>query len=90
MYNNSTTTLTVHDLEDSQLGILLEGEDYELLPGSSFSITETVNIGETTFNLAAWTAYDDVGNTYQSYDYASVVFQEKYFMLVLPVNYKGY
>jgi hypothetical protein len=90
MYNNSPTTMIVHDLKDSQLGILLDGENYELLPGSSFSITKTVNIGETTFNLAAWTAYDVVGNTYQSYDYASVVFKDKYFRLVLPMNYKGY
>ena len=90
LYNNSPITMAVHDLVDSHLGTVLNGYQYSLLPGASISFTETITVNSTTFNLAGWTAYDSSANSYQAYDYASVVFKDKYYFRILPVNYKEY
>ncbi|GIV79217.1 MAG: hypothetical protein KatS3mg050_3611 [Litorilinea sp.] len=62
--NRGASTLTTHDLEDSQLGTLFTALAYELGPGESIS---TVDLGQrysttvqsTVASLATWSAYSD-------------------------------
>ncbi|MBE2201341.1 MAG: immune inhibitor A [Anaerolinea sp.] len=56
--NTGTLTLTLHDLEDDQLGTILSGLAYTLDPGDSVFITDTTAITQTTTNVATWTAYN--------------------------------
>ena len=54
--NTGNITLTVHDLVDSELGVLLSGFPYALAPGASAFLTEAATLTETTVNTATWTA----------------------------------
>jgi hypothetical protein len=54
--NTGNVTLDLHDLDDSELGSLLSGFAYDLNPGESVSITETVTIMASVTNTATWTA----------------------------------
>jgi hypothetical protein len=54
--NTGGVTMTVHDLDDDQLGTLLDGFEYELAPGSSTSVTRSATIAEDTVNVATWSA----------------------------------
>ena len=56
--NTGTVALDYHDLEDSELGWILEGLQYTLVPGASAFVTETAVINVTTVNSATWTAYN--------------------------------
>jgi hypothetical protein len=56
--NTGETTLTLHDLEDSHLGTILDGFSFTLEPGASVFLTQTAVITQTTTNLAVWTAYN--------------------------------
>lgn len=54
--NSGTVTLTIHDLDDSELGSLLTDFPFVLAPGASAFLTETATISSTTVNTATWTA----------------------------------
>jgi hypothetical protein len=54
--NTGNITLTVHDLVDSELGVLLSGFPYALAPGASTFLTQAATLSETTVNTATWTA----------------------------------
>ena len=56
--NTGQVTLNLHDLVDSELGVLLDGFVFALAPQESVFITDTVLITETTVNTATWTAYN--------------------------------
>jgi stress-induced morphogen len=56
--NTGLTTLTRHDLVDSDQGTILDGLSYALAPQASAFLTQTVLITETTVNTATWTAYN--------------------------------
>ena len=56
--NTGLTTLTRHDLVDSELGTLRSNFPYSLTPQSSFVLTQTAVITQTTVNTATWTAYN--------------------------------
>lgn len=56
--NTGLTMLTRHDLDDSQLGGILNDFTYSLAPGASAFITQTATITQTTTNTATWTAYN--------------------------------
>jgi uncharacterized repeat protein (TIGR01451 family) len=56
--NTGNVTLTMHTLEDSQLGTLLLDHPYELAPGSTYSFTQIQVVTATVVNTATWTAYD--------------------------------
>jgi hypothetical protein len=56
--NTGLTALTLHDLEDSELGTVLDGTSFTLLPGASAFVTQTAVITQTTVNTATWTAYN--------------------------------
>lgn len=56
--NTGSVTLTLHDLDDSELGPILSGFAFDLVPGASFFVTQTANIIATTINTATWTAYN--------------------------------
>lgn len=88
MKNTSEITLTVNDLEDSHLGILLDGYSWVLAPGESFFITQTVTVSTTTINMASWTGYDKEYNSYAATDYAVVALPGSYFVAILPTIYK--
>jgi hypothetical protein len=58
VFNTGNVPLSTHDLEDTELGVILNDYDEPLLPGNSFAIlTETV-VYITTTNHAIWTAYN--------------------------------
>ena len=59
--NTGSLTLTLHHLEDSELGIILDSFPYALTPGASVFLTQTSLITMTTVNTATWTAYNDGG-----------------------------
>jgi hypothetical protein len=56
--NNGTISLTLHDLEDDQLGPILTALPFDLAPGASTVVTQSAVISETTANSATWTAYN--------------------------------
>ncbi len=56
--NIGEVTLSLHDLEDSALGVLLDSYAFDLEPWASTFVTQTVVITETTVNTATWTAYN--------------------------------
>lgn len=70
--NTGTVTMTLHTLEDDQLGTILSDFAYNLAPGASAFITQTVTLTETTTNTAVWTADDGVGNLATDTDSATV------------------
>ncbi|MEW5986508.1 MAG: hypothetical protein AB1791_07745 [Chloroflexota bacterium] len=70
--NTGTITLTTHDLVDSELGVILSGFPYNLVPGASAFLTVTVQINQTTVNTATWTAHDDSGGSAEASDSATV------------------
>ncbi len=62
--NIGDVTLSLHDLVDDQLGTILDGFAYNLLPGASVNtvaagLTISSTIMTTTVNTAVWTAYND-------------------------------
>jgi hypothetical protein len=56
--NDGDVALNLHDLDDSELGTLLDGFPYTLVPGASAFITNTTTIMADTTNTATWTAYN--------------------------------
>ncbi len=63
--NNSNITLSLHTLDDSELGNLFTGFPYDLGPGASVSTVDAgLTISETittdTVNVATWTAYNPI------------------------------
>jgi hypothetical protein len=56
--NIGTSVFTHHDLVDSALGSILSNFIYELEPGETEHVLQTVNIAQTTFNTATWTAHN--------------------------------
>jgi hypothetical protein len=56
--NTGDVALTLHDLDDSQLGAILTGFPFNLAPGASAFLTQSATILETTVNSATWTAYN--------------------------------
>lgn len=57
--NSTSMTLNFHDLDDSELGTLLTGFNFPLVPQASVFITDTAQIFVTTVNTATWTACND-------------------------------
>jgi uncharacterized membrane protein len=49
---------TLHDLEDSHLGLILDGFEYLLAQGESHFLTYAATIEVDTTNTATWTAYN--------------------------------
>lgn len=56
--NTGSLTLTLHTLEDTELGGVLNAFPFTLVPGASAFITATTAITQTTVNTATWTAYN--------------------------------
>jgi subtilisin family serine protease len=54
--NTGDVTFEFHDLEDSELGVLLNDFNISLPPGSAVSIIEMAVANATTSNTATWTA----------------------------------
>jgi len=60
--NTSDITLTHHDLDDSELGTILSGFEFDLGPGASVDTVAaglelSATITSNTTNVATWTAY---------------------------------
>jgi uncharacterized repeat protein (TIGR01451 family) len=70
--NTGDITFTTHDLVDDQLGVILSGFPYNLGPGNSAYLTQTVNITQTTVNSATWTASVVGGPSASASDSATV------------------
>jgi hypothetical protein len=86
--NTSEVTLTLHDLEDSHLGVLMDGYASVLAPGESIFVTQTVTISTTTINVASWIGYDKELKSYVAKDYAVVTLPGSYYVVLLPTVYK--
>jgi hypothetical protein len=56
--NTGSESLGLHDLVDSELGLILNGFPFDLLPGATIFVTQTAVIEVETPNLATWTAYN--------------------------------
>jgi hypothetical protein len=57
--NTDSITLSLHDLDDSELGSLFSGLAADLGPGDTVTVTtSSVPITQTTVNTATWTAYN--------------------------------
>ncbi len=59
--NTGNITLDLHDLVDSELGIILNDFPYALAPGAAAFLTQSATIDVTTVNTADWTATDALG-----------------------------
>jgi hypothetical protein len=56
--NTGNATLSLHDLYDTELGILLDDHIESLLPGTSITIYADVVINRTTTNQATWVSFN--------------------------------
>ena len=70
--NTGTSDLIVHDLVDSELGILLSGFPYNLAPGASAFLTATQTILADTLGTATWTAKNSFDQTASDSDTTTV------------------
>jgi hypothetical protein len=70
--NTSPFSLARHSLVDSELGLLMDGEERELGPGQGLVVTQAVVLSATTVNTATWTAQDVLSNTATAGDVATV------------------
>ncbi len=64
-----------HALTDSELGVILNGVPYLLVPGASVFVTRTAPIITNTVNVATWTSYDAVVSAAWATDVATVTIQ---------------
>ncbi|MBN1135254.1 MAG: hypothetical protein JXM73_01625, partial [Anaerolineae bacterium] len=76
--NTGAYTLPLHDLVDSELGVIFSGLVYDLGPGASIDTVAaglilSATITQTTVNTATWTAYLDGGPSAEATDTATVV-----------------
>ncbi|MGH2536738.1 MAG: DUF7507 domain-containing protein, partial [Candidatus Promineifilaceae bacterium] len=81
--NTGNVTLTAHNLEDSELGMLLTGYPFALAPGASTLITVSTVIFEDTTNTATWTAFGEGDVSASDTDSATVAVSGN--KLFLPV-----
>ena len=58
--NTGGVTLTMHDLVDSELGVILDGISFSLVPFASAFLTQSATLMQTTVNTATWTATDGI------------------------------
>jgi hypothetical protein len=56
--NTGNVALDLHDLVDSELGVILNDFPYTLSPGASAFLTQSEMIVDTTINVATWTAFN--------------------------------
>jgi hypothetical protein len=56
--NTGNLTMTLHTLEDDQLGTLLNNFSYSLAPNASTFVTQTATITQDVTNNATWTAFN--------------------------------
>lgn len=72
--NIGDVTLDTHDLEDSELGTILDQFSFVLVPGSTAFLTSSAVIDTSTINTATWTASDGTpANTVTYTDGATVI-----------------
>ena len=84
IHNSGEAPLAFHDLEDSELGVILQGFPFTLLPGASAFITQTALITQTTINTATWTAYNaGPSDIVTATDTATVTIEE--YLVYLPI-----
>ncbi|MFZ2095862.1 MAG: choice-of-anchor J domain-containing protein [Anaerolineales bacterium] len=63
--NTGEITLTLHDLYDTELGVILNDFPYTLAPGeNSPEVIAEATINATTVNTATWTAFNELNYTY--------------------------
>lgn len=60
VHNSGNVSFNSHDLEDDQLGTILNNFPYVLAPGASAFITQSTTITATVTNTAVWTATNGV------------------------------
>ncbi len=73
-HNVGTVALTTHTLTDDKYGAIFSSSTLTLTPNSTYQITRTVNVNQTTVNNATWSASGS-GSTASSNANAAVVIQ---------------
>ena len=74
--NTGTVELNLHDLDDSELGSILNGFPFALSPTASAFMTISAIINVTTVNTGTWSAYNaDPVNLVTAMDVATVTVQ---------------
>jgi hypothetical protein len=73
--NTGEITLTRHDLNDTELGTILNDFPFTLVPGASAFLTQSASITQTTVNVAVWTAFNPNGGTASATDVATVTLE---------------
>lgn len=69
--NTGLTPLSLHDLEDSELGVILDDLAFELAPGTSAFLTQTYIASDNVTFEGTWTAFNEgPENVTQSSDQA--------------------
>lgn len=58
VFNTGNVSLSLHGLEDTELGVLLDEYNVPLLPGNSMAFLTDTIVYITTTNQAIWTAYN--------------------------------
>ena len=56
--NTGDVTLTLHNLVDSELGVILNGTSFPFFPDSTAVLTRAAVIDTSTINVFTWTAYN--------------------------------
>ena len=71
--NTGIEALDQHTLVDDQLGTILMNFPYNLMPGASAFLTQTVVVSDSITNIATWSAETDDGIAVSDEDTAQVV-----------------
>ncbi len=85
--NTGTADLVLHDLADSELGVVLNSFPYVLAPSASAFITQTATILVDTVSTATWTGYAENGDLASSADSVTITVSEPpvvYLVTYLP------
>ncbi|MCA9974612.1 MAG: choice-of-anchor J domain-containing protein, partial [Anaerolineales bacterium] len=90
--NTGNITLSLHDLEDDALGVILDGFIYDLAPGASVDtvtagLTLSATIDAAIVNTATWTAYNAGPSNVATATATATVHVDSY-TLYLPVIIK--
>lgn len=70
--NTGAITLGMHDLDDSEWGIILDDFSFTLVPGGNAFITTSAPITVTTTNIGTWTAFNVGAETATATDTTTV------------------
>lgn len=88
VFNSGPTTLSLHDLVDSQQGSLLTGFSFTLVPGASAIVPQPVTIVTDTTSTATWTAeYPALGVSASASDTLAIAVGNAVYLPFTPLEF---